>query len=273
MIKSSETILSQLGSSSKILEIVKSNNGTLTIEENDEYRWIKDNFNAYYTILDKIVPERIVLPYLQSMMSALLFISEPKSTLVLGAGGGALLRFLFESFPNFKITAIDNDAVMIDITYKYFNDSNVSDISIKNTDAMSQITGSPKNSFDLIFVDLFTNGAIPELFYQISFYEECRRCGFSGITVFNLIIDNEGSFKRIMKLLLLVFNNQCLCLSVVNYKNIIVLGFGEKNDFESDIKLLRLKAESLQILHNINYNSLVDEIITSNVLVNNKIQF
>jgi len=90
-----ETILSQTSSQPRVLTMVTTLNGQLFIEENDEYRWIKDNYNAYYSVLDKSAPERLVLPYLQTMMAVLLFMPEPRTTLLLGAGGGAILRFLF----------------------------------------------------------------------------------------------------------------------------------------------------------------------------------
>ena len=246
MKNSIETILSQDGAQPRILELVTTANGKLFIEETDEYRWIRDNYNAYYSVLDKSRPERLVLPYLQTMMAVLLFVPDPKVTLLLGAGGGALLRFLDEYLPDNRVHAIDYDDSVIEITEKYFLNDKFSQRSITNMDALHCIEKSSKDYFDLIFVDLFTHGAIPDFFNDIEFYENCKKCSGTGIMVFNLIIETESSFTLIMNLLLSVFNKKCLCLTVAGYKNIIVLAFSDDIEIESDVTVIRKKCENLR---------------------------
>jgi len=154
MNNSISTILSQPEARSRVLERVNTTNGKLTIEETDEYRWIRDNHKAYYSILDKSQPERLVLPYLESMMAVLLFLPEPESVLLLGAGGGAILRFLNEYFTDNCTLAIDYDENVIKITEKYFLNDNFTQNSIMNIDAIQYISKPSINKFDLMFVDL-----------------------------------------------------------------------------------------------------------------------
>jgi spermidine synthase len=273
MKNSIETILSQTNSQSRVLSLVNTVNGQLIIEENDQYRWIRDNYNAYYSILDKILPERLVLSYLQTMMATLLFKPEPESALFVGAGGGALLRFFGEYFPKIKVQAIDNDETVIDLTEKYFLNTRLTKPVIINVDAMQFFAEPTTENADLIFIDLFSNGAIPKFFNDVEFYEYCRNYSASGILIFNLIIDKEDYFRVIMNHLFSVFNKRILCLTVPNYRNIIVLAFTGDSIIERDVSVLRNKCKYLQQLYKINFNQLLDEIISSNVSVDNVLQF
>jgi len=105
------------------------------------------------------------------------------------------------------------------------------------------------------------------------FYENCKKCSGSGIVVFNLIITTESSFKLIMNMMLSVFNNRCLCLTVPDYKNIIILAFTENVAIETDVTVLRTKCEILRNRFNFEFDDLLDEIISTNVCLDNKLQF
>jgi len=269
MKNSIETILSQSNTQPRRLALVTTKNGDLAIEETNQYRWIRDNFNAYYSILDKSSPERLVLPYLQTMMAALLFLPEPKSTLVLGAGGGAILRFFSLYLSKTAVKAVDNDKNIIEMTERYFSTDSDSQCIITNSDATEIISTSSINQYELILVDLFSHGTIPDFFNELSFYENCKKKLATGIAVFNLIIETEENFKLILKLLLSVFNNKCLCLTVPNYKNIIVLTFSDDFIVERDVSVLSEKCENLQGLFNIDFSALLNEIEASNVIKNN----
>jgi len=76
-----------------------------------------------------------------------------------------------------------------------------------------------------------------------------------------------------MNLVFSVFNKRCLCLTVANYKNIIVLAFSESFEIETDVSVLREKCENLNTIYELNFDELLDEIITTNVSKDNKLQF
>jgi len=268
-----DSIISQDDCEPRLLELVSTLNGKLVVEENEEYRWIRDNHKAYYSILDKSRPERLVLPYLQTMMSVLLFVPTPKSITLLGAGGGGILRFFNESLPGIEIQAIDYDERIIDITEKYFLSDEDNKIKILNSDALNYLSMPSASNIDLLFVDLFAHGSIPKFFFEHDFYEKCRRCSGDGVIVFNLIIESESSFKVIMNLLLKVFTKQCLYLTIVDYKNIIVLAFSDDAFMECDVKVLIQRCESLRIAYNLDFTKLLEEIISTNVCVDGMLQF
>ncbi|MFV2059354.1 MAG: hypothetical protein ACC653_01650, partial [Gammaproteobacteria bacterium] len=170
------------------------------------------------------------------------------------------------------IQAIDYDSTVIEITEKYFSNSNLSELNIINREAKQYISNSLTTNTDILFIDLFSHGAIPNFFNDIEFYENCKRNSRSGVIVFNLIIETENSFKHLMGLILSVFNKRCLCLTVADFKNIIVLAFSESCEFENDVMELRAKCISLQNSYKINFSDLLDEIIMSNECIDNKIK-
>lgn len=86
---------------------------------------------------------------------------KPKNVLLLGLGGGNIIRILQEKYPEIKITVIEWDDVMIGIAKDLKLFSLNQNIKISNKDAYEAI-GTMAEKFDLIVVDLFTGPTPPE---------------------------------------------------------------------------------------------------------------
>lgn len=81
--------------------------------------------------------------------------------LVLGIGGGDVIKTIKKRFPQASITGIDSDPVMVDIAIKYFGLDNMSKLEIVITDAFNFIKKEKRSKFDLIIVDLFVGKLNP----------------------------------------------------------------------------------------------------------------
>lgn len=111
----------------------------------------------YIEMLWKNAFEAFGLPQSHSQGSAL-------QILVLGVGGGTVIRMLHKSYPNAEITGVDIDPVMITIAKTYFGLEEINGLSLVCEDAQKYIEKSAKENktYDLIIVDVFVGPQIPE---------------------------------------------------------------------------------------------------------------
>lgn len=103
------------------------------------------------------------------------FQSHP-SILVLGVGGGTVMRILDQRIHKPHITAVDIDASIISIAKKYFGFDSFPFIRFIVDDAKKYINRASAHSYDLVVIDLFIGRIIPEFVRQPSFYQSVQRC-------------------------------------------------------------------------------------------------
>lgn len=114
-------------------------------------------------------------------------LKETKSVLILGLGGGCVLKSLADKF-NYKghITAVELDAKMIEIAKSEFLIEENKNLSIINEDAFTYMKKEQKQ-YDFIIVDLFIDQKVPNQFYSKTFcdylYQSISR---QGSLLFNL---------------------------------------------------------------------------------------
>ena len=73
-----------------------------------------------HSAMDLGAPERLVFPYERLMLAALALVAEPRAILLLGLGGGAMLRHLGAYLPDAAVTVVERDAGVIAFAREYF---------------------------------------------------------------------------------------------------------------------------------------------------------
>ena len=147
------SLLSHENSAAKILDSFNANCGVLIIEETDTLRWIRDPKGAIYSVMNKNKPFELVLPYMQTMMAGLLFQQHPANILILGAGGGAMLRYLVHYFPDSEIIPVDEDINIVRHAKQYFLDKKSKNNQFVIEKAENYLHQDSDKQFDLIFID------------------------------------------------------------------------------------------------------------------------
>ena len=105
--------------------------------------------------------------------------------LVLGLGGGSIIKVFRKYFSNSKITAVDYDPIMVKLGKKYLGLTNDSNMKIVIDDAVNFINKT-KQQFDLIFVDLFSGEKIPDFCGSEFFLRKTKeKLKEFGLVVFN----------------------------------------------------------------------------------------
>jgi spermidine synthase len=112
---------------------------------------------------------------------------EVKDCLILGLGGGTIVKQITKNWPEAKIIGVDIDSDIVELGQKYLK-SDFSNVDIKIEDALTiskrlKIKGK---GFDLIIVDLYNGDQFPKKFETDKFIHLVRlNLSRLGIAVFN----------------------------------------------------------------------------------------
>ncbi len=124
-------------------------------------------------------------------------ITSYHSVLVLGVGGGSILKLLQDEFQfNRKIIGIELDPKVITIANRFFGLNKRDNIEIYNTDA-SIFVKETTLTFDLIVIDIFQDKKMPDFLFSESFMNDLRKIlSEKGCILFNSIVTLSTEFER-----------------------------------------------------------------------------
>jgi len=119
--------------------------------------------------------------------------------LVLGLGGGTVVRLIKTYWPKAKIVGVEIDPQIIEIGRQYFGLGKVSDLEIIQADALvwlSRFYRSSQRRFDLVIVDLYLGDQFPEKVASGRFLKEIKRLLLpNGSVIFNRLRKKKENFE------------------------------------------------------------------------------
>ncbi|WP_418638138.1 spermidine synthase [Winogradskyella sp.] len=121
-------------------------------------------------------------------------ISDVNSILVLGMGGGSVIKTLRKDFNyTHNIEAVELDPVIIDIANTEFGITENQYLKIHCADAFSFLESNTK-SFDLIIIDLYIDLSVPDKFLNTEFWDHVLKSKSSkGSLLFNASVKETDS--------------------------------------------------------------------------------
>lgn len=147
-------------------------------------------------------PDDLVLDYTRAMMGALLFNPQPRRVLMVGLGGGSMLKYLYRHVPTADITVVEISQEVIDLRDAFHLPADDSRLHTVCADG-ALFMARPPARYDLILVDGFTGDGIAEALCTRSFYQHCRKAlTAEGFMVANVQADTEQTRaigKRLFK--------------------------------------------------------------------------
>jgi spermidine synthase len=120
-------------------------------------------------------------------------LKEISEILILGLGGGSMVKVIDKIFPGSKITAVDIDPLMVELGEKHLGlDRKSVNVRIDDAYAFVKKTVKAKKKFDLICVDLYVGDQFPEEFESKDFMKLVMKLlKNSGAAVFNRLYYDE----------------------------------------------------------------------------------
>ncbi len=211
----------------QLVYAVENSCGGIQVREDDSFRWIHFGTGSVQTAMDIQNPNYMILEYMRRMLAFLPFRQNKMGrVLILGLGGGAMVRFIHDRWPESRIDAIDIDQDMIEIATEYFGIPSSKNVKIRNADALVYVEQSIDYKVDTLFVDLFIGDEPPADIYSESFVQSCYDAlDPSGVMLFNILAVKADKFTGFVTLLRKVFDRQTLCLTVPFHDNILIMAF------------------------------------------------
>jgi len=116
--------------------------------------------------MDLLHPERLIFLYERLMLIALALAARPRRALLLGLGGGAMLRHLQAYLPECAVTAVERDRAVIALARRFFH----IEAPVIEADAQDFVADA-KGAYDAILADLYDGRGMARL--EPGFWRDC----------------------------------------------------------------------------------------------------
>ena len=141
-------------------------------------------------------PEHLELVYSRYAMVGLALVPRNARILFVGLGGGAMPMFTRQKLPTAQLDVVEIDPVIVRVAEQYFGFTPDSMLRVHTGDGRAFIEQSPPGSFDLIFLDAFSDDEIPYTLSTRDFLEAVERAltpgGLVVSSVWNSVDDYES---------------------------------------------------------------------------------
>lgn len=209
--------------------------GVITVYQDHQLRYLTFGNYVEQSCLTLDQPYRLEHAYTQAMILSLLLKDDIRSALLLGLGGGSLVRALHHAYPKLKVNAVEYRQAIIDVALKFFELGENKNLKFHCEDAQQYLKGSD-SLHDLIFADLYLPDGVHDAQLSVEFFAQCQR----HLTDSGILIVNQWSsdyhFTRISQdAIRQVFNDGFLNLHVKGGNNIVFA-------FKNEIPALQRKA-------------------------------
>lgn len=169
----------------------------IRVRRNDDVRaltFVRDNGQeAVQSRVNLAAPHTLISPYARMMFASYLYQPQPRRVLVVGLGGGAMVRFLSHHEPEVHVDAVEIDPAVVRIARDYFGVRSGGIVQVHTADAFAFIDNSTER-YDLILMDAFlrpstdtdTTGVPSRLKTETFLGRLKRRLAPGGVVAFNV---------------------------------------------------------------------------------------
>jgi spermidine synthase len=119
-------------------------------------------------------PDDILLAYVRAMMCFTLFQPHPKHIVMVGLGGGSLVKFCHRYLPRSRITVLELRADVIALREQFAIPPDGPRLRVIEADAAAYLPRLA-GSADVLLVDGFDQDGLPPALGSAAFYDDCRR--------------------------------------------------------------------------------------------------
>jgi spermidine synthase len=189
-------------------------------------------------------PDALSLRYTQAMMAFLLFLPRPRQLVMLGLGGGSLIKFCRRELPEARVTAVEIDEDVIALAELFDLPQPDARLRLVHADAAEYLAGAGAPA-DVILADGCDAGGTAPAFNNGTFYRNLRaRLRPHGMAVFN-VTGPPSRVKSHLGLIEQAFDGRALAIEVSDCRNRIV--FGWNGAMPGDWKALAPRADELAL--------------------------
>jgi spermidine synthase len=192
-------------------------------------------------------PNELMLGYTRSMMGVLLLQPAPRSIVMIGLGGGSLLKFCYRHLPGAVIEVAEIDAEVIAVRDQFSIPADDARLTVHCIDGAEFVRES-KKQYDVLMVDGFDRLGQPAQLCSKAFYDSCyRTLAPDGVMVVNLLGDSMLETLQAVERMRASFYGAVLDIDTLDSPNHII--FACKNGLpELDAAVLQQRIDELDMV-------------------------
>lgn len=170
-------------------------------------------------------PWALALQYTRAMMCFALFVPRPRHILMVGLGGGSMLKFCHRHFPGCRITVVELRADVIALRDAFLVPPDDERLRVVHADAVDHIgtlAARGERPFDVVLLDGFGADGLPPDLAGRAFYRDCRAVLREGGVLATNVFTYDPRYRSVLGALDAVFEGRCCWLDKAAGNNRIV---------------------------------------------------
>ena len=223
--------------------------------DDGKQRFLYFNVRLMQSAMSLRSPNDLELRYTQKMMAFLLFHPRPKRMLLIGLGGGSLIKFCYHRLPGALLTAVELDPQVIALRDTFLLPPDGPRLQVVHADGAEYLEQTAKG-IDVLLVDAFDKtGFAPSLANREFLENAFAKLAGNGVLVINLAGEKDtyaGLIGRAMD----VFDDQVIVISVPEDGNHVLYAFKERY-FEPRWRWLTNHAKELRARYGLDFPAFV----------------
>ncbi|HVK54919.1 MAG TPA: polyamine aminopropyltransferase [Burkholderiales bacterium] len=223
----------------------KSSDTSVELSEESGVRFLHLGSDLIQSAMRISRPNDLEVAYTQCMMGFLLFNPTPKHVLMIGLGGGSLAKFIYHRIPEASVIAVEINPQVVAAANNFFclppEDDRFRTVI---ADGAEYVAGHPEGC-DVLIVDGYEDGTMPEVLGSQSFYEHAfAALRSNGLMVINFL-GRDRKLATYLDRIKACFPGGLLQLKDGEYGNVIVFAFKQSPDRQR-LKTLEKRAVDLE---------------------------
>lgn len=195
--------------------------------DDGQSRFLYFNVRLMQSEMSLKAPYDLAIRYTQKMMAFLLFQPRPQRLVLIGLGGGSLVKFCHRRLPGTRLTAVELDPDVIAFRDAFLVPPDDERLQIVHGDGAEYIASADKG-IDVLLVDAFDKtGFAPSLANREFFDNAYAKLAGKGVLVINLAGEKE-SYEGLIGEAMHVFDDQVIVISVPDDGNHVLYAFKER---------------------------------------------
>lgn len=175
----------------RVAELSELHNGNPFVVDDGNLRFMYFDQNSVQSVMRIDAPEELLFGYTRAMMSFLFLNPAPSHILMVGLGGGSLVKFCHRFLPACKITVLEIDPGVIALRKQFCVPDDDERLSIKCCDAASYIAEVP-DLVDVILLDGFDINGLVQSLCSPKFLAQC----YDALSVNGILVCNMWGKQR-----------------------------------------------------------------------------
>jgi spermidine synthase len=212
--------------------------------ENGGLRALHFSLGFVQSVMRIADPVALELGYAQRMMAFLLFNPRPRKLLMIGLGGGSLVKFCHRHLNAADLTVVEIDENVIALRDEFCVPPDDTRLRVIHGDGARHVANQTER-IDVLLVDAFCADGVARELGTFEFYDDARlRLSANGMLVMN-IAGSKDVYRAHVERLLDAFDERVIAISVRDDGNYVLFAFRDP-DFEPRWKFMRAIAVELQ---------------------------